>query len=70
MFSRVLFPALVEAGAGKQNAVLVIVVRRYASLLMVAELVLLYLPLVVRPYHYPARKICPHKLPDCPAVGA
>jgi hypothetical protein len=30
MFSRVLFPALMEAGAGKQNAVLVIVVRRYA----------------------------------------
>ena len=31
MFSRVLFPALMEAGAGKQNAVLVIVVRRYAD---------------------------------------
>ena len=32
MFSRVLFPALMEAGAGKQNAV-VIVVRRYAHCL-------------------------------------
>ena len=37
MFSRVLFPALMEAGAGKQNAV-VIVVRRYARLAMVARL--------------------------------
>ena len=36
MFSRVLFPALMEAGAGKQNAVLVIVVRRYAGLVVVA----------------------------------
>jgi hypothetical protein len=35
MFSRVLFPALMEAGAGKQNAVLVIVVRRYAGLVVV-----------------------------------
>ena len=31
MVSRVLFPALMEAGAGKQNAVVVIVVRRYAD---------------------------------------
>jgi hypothetical protein len=36
MFSRVLFPALMEAGAGKQNAVVVIVVRRYAGLVVVA----------------------------------
>jgi hypothetical protein len=35
MFSRVLLPALMEAGAGKQNAVLVIVVRRYAGLVVV-----------------------------------
>ena len=33
MFSRVLFPALIEAGAGKQNGVVVIVVRRYADCL-------------------------------------
>ena len=39
MFSRVLFPALMgEAGAGKQNAVVVIVVRRYARLVVVAGL--------------------------------
>ena len=38
MFSRVLFPALMEAGAGKQNAVVVIVVRRYAGLVVVAGL--------------------------------
>jgi hypothetical protein len=31
MVSRVLFQALMEAGAGKQNAVVVIVVRRYAD---------------------------------------
>jgi len=36
MFSRVLFPALMEAGAGKQNAVVVIVVRRYAGLVVFA----------------------------------
>jgi len=42
MFSRVLFPALMEAGAGKQNAVVVIVVRRYAGLAVVAGLVLLH----------------------------
>jgi hypothetical protein len=36
MFSRVLFPALMEAGAGKQNAVVVIVVRRYAGLAVVS----------------------------------
>ena len=41
MFSRVLFPALMEAGAGKQNAVVVIVVRRYAGLAVVAGLGLL-----------------------------
>ena len=35
MFSRVLFPALMEAGAGKQNAVVVIVVRRYAGLVRI-----------------------------------
>jgi hypothetical protein len=33
-----LFPALKKAGAGKQNAVVVIVVRRYARLAMVARL--------------------------------
>ncbi len=38
MFSRVLFPALREAGAGKQNAVEVIVVRRYARLVVIAGL--------------------------------
>jgi len=38
MFSRVLFPALMEAGAGKQNAVVVIVVRRYARRVVVAGL--------------------------------
>jgi hypothetical protein len=38
MFSRVLFPALMEAGAGKQNAVLVIVVRRYARFVVGATL--------------------------------
>jgi len=42
MFSRVLFPTLMEAGAGKQNAVVVIVVRRYAGLAVVAGLVLLH----------------------------
>ena len=36
MFSRVLFPALMEAGGGKQNAVVVIVVRRYAGFVVVA----------------------------------
>ena len=41
MFSRVLFPALMEAGAGKQNAMVVIVVRRYAGLVVVASLGLL-----------------------------
>jgi len=41
MFSRVLFPALIEAGAGKQNAVVVIVVRRYAGLVALADLGLL-----------------------------
>ena len=35
---RVLFPALMEAGVGKQNAVVVIVARRYARLMVVAEL--------------------------------
>jgi hypothetical protein len=40
MFGRVLFPALMEAGAGKQNAV--VVVRRYAGLVVVAGLVLLH----------------------------
>ena len=39
MFSRVLFPARMEAGAGKQNAVVVIVVRRYARLVAIAVLV-------------------------------
>ena len=44
MFSRVLFPALMEAGAGKQNAVVVIVVRHYARLVAIAGLdSLLYL---------------------------
>ncbi len=38
---RVLFPALREAGAGKQNAVVVIVVRRYARLVVIAGLGLL-----------------------------
>ena len=38
MFSRVLFPALMEAGAGKQNAVVVIGVRRYAGPVVVAGL--------------------------------
>jgi hypothetical protein len=38
MFSRVLFPALIKAGAGKQNAVVVIVVRRYARLVVGAKL--------------------------------
>ena len=38
MFSRVLFPALMEAGPGKQNAVVVIVVRRYARLVVVAKI--------------------------------
>jgi hypothetical protein len=33
-----LFPALREAGAGKQNAVVVIVVRRYARLVVIAGL--------------------------------
>ena len=42
MVTRVLFPALMEAGAGKQNAVLVIVVRRYADCSC-------YSPLVVFP---------------------
>jgi hypothetical protein len=37
MFSRVLFPALMEAGAGKQNAVVVIVVRRYAGPVFVSD---------------------------------
>src|SRR5271154_63872 len=41
MFSRVLFPALMEAGAGKQNAVVVIVARRYAGLAVVSGLGLL-----------------------------
>jgi len=36
MFSRVLFPTLMEAGAGKQNAVVMIVVRRYAGPVVVA----------------------------------
>ena len=38
MFSRVLFPALMEAGAGKQNAVVMIVVRRYAHFVVVVGL--------------------------------
>jgi hypothetical protein len=38
LLCRVLFPALMEAGAGKQNAVVVIVVRRYAGLVVVARL--------------------------------
>ena len=37
MFCRVLYPALMEAGAGKQNAVVVTVVRRYAGLVVVAR---------------------------------
>ena len=41
MFSRVLFPALMEAGAGKQNAVVVIVARRYAGLAVIVGLGLL-----------------------------
>ena len=41
LLCRVLFPALREAGAGKQNAVVVIVVRRYARLVVVAGLGLL-----------------------------
>jgi hypothetical protein len=41
IFSRVLFPALIEVGAGKQNAVVVIVVPRYAGLAVVASLDLL-----------------------------
>jgi hypothetical protein len=41
LLCRVLFPALREAGAGKQNAVVVIVVRRYAGLAVVAGLGLL-----------------------------
>jgi len=40
-FSRVLFPSLMEAGAGKQNAVVVIVVRRYAGLAVIVGLGLL-----------------------------
>ena len=39
LLCRVLFPALREAGAGKQNAVVVIVVRRYARLVAIAVLV-------------------------------
>ena len=35
---RVLFPALMKAGAGKQNAVVVIVVRRYAHFVVVVGL--------------------------------
>ena len=35
---RVLFPALRKAGAGKQNAVVVIVVRRYARHVVIAGL--------------------------------
>ena len=35
MFSRVLFPALMEAGAGKQNAVVLMVVHRCAGLAVV-----------------------------------
>jgi hypothetical protein len=42
MFSRVLFPALMEAGAGKQHAVVVIVMRRYARLVLIAGLDLLF----------------------------
>ena len=38
MFSRVLFPARMEAGAGKQNAVVVMVVRSYAGLVVGAGL--------------------------------
>ncbi|MCE0497206.1 MAG: hypothetical protein LV481_04585 [Methylacidiphilales bacterium] len=34
MFSRVLFPALMEAGGRETNAVVVIVVRRYAGLVV------------------------------------
>ena len=41
MFSCVLSPALMMEGAGKQNAVVVIVVRRYAGLPVVADLGLL-----------------------------
>ena len=39
---RVLFPALMEAGAGKQNAVVVIVVRRCARLVAVSGLISLF----------------------------
>ena len=39
MFSRVLFPALMEAGAGKQNAVVVIVARRLRRLSLILDLV-------------------------------
>ena len=42
LLCRVLFPALTEAGAGKQNAVVVIVVRRYARLVAFVGLVPLY----------------------------
>jgi hypothetical protein len=46
MFSRVLFPALMKAGAGKQNAVVMIVVRRYAGFAVVVGLGLLSSPSV------------------------
>jgi hypothetical protein len=39
LLCRVLFPALMEAGAGKQNAV--VVMRRYAGLAMIVGLGLL-----------------------------
>jgi len=41
-----LFPALREAGDGKQNAVVVMVVRRYAGLVVVAILRSLSSPIV------------------------
>jgi hypothetical protein len=48
MVSRVLFPALMEAGAGKQNAVLVIVVRRYADC-PYSSILFVFPPWVVNP---------------------
>ena len=46
LLCRVLFPALREAGDGKQNAVVVMVVRRYAGLVVVAILRSLSSPIV------------------------
>ncbi len=53
--SRVLFPALMEAGAGNQKAVVVIVMRRYAGLMVVASIGSLSFSVVTMMTDYPLR---------------